>query len=322
MTKSIICLLGPTASGKSAVALSMAKYFPIEIVSVDSALIYCGMDIGTAKPSCDEQKQVKHHLIDILDPSDAYSVAQFASDAHRICNDIFSRGKLPLLVGGTMLYFRALFQPLSALPAANNEIRADIDKQAKELGWPALHQQLAKIDIDSAQRIAANDTQRIQRALEVFLITGKTLTELINCSEKISHVETTGPDLHSSPYLIIKLFPSNRAWIHEKIEKRFDMMLAAGFLNEAAELHKNKQLNAHLPSMRCVGYRQAWQYFNGEYDMATFREKSIIATRQLCKRQLTWLRSMPADYEIDCLSANQVDQIKAIMEKTYYSFSS
>ena len=280
-----IGLAGPTASGKSAIALALAERLPLEIVSVDSALVYRGMDIGTAKPNAAERAAVPHHLIDLIDPREAYSAAQFASDATRLIGEITARGRLPLLVGGTMLYFKILKDGLDALPAADPALRAAIEADAFARGWPALHAELARVDPASAARLPATDAQRIGRALEVFRITGRTLTSF----------HTAPRAMH--PATLIALEPASRPWLHARIEARFDNMLAQGFIDEVRGLRARRDLHAALPSMRCVGYRQAWDALEaglgGDALHAAVRERGIAATRQLAKRQLTWLRGMP-----------------------------
>lgn len=295
----VVALAGPTASGKSAAALALAQTLDAEIISVDSALVYRGMDIGTAKPSAQERALVPHHLIDIRDPLQAYSAAEFAADARRLVQQIHRRGKAVLLVGGTMLYFKALFEGLSAMPPADAGVRAQIEQQAAQRGWPALHAELAKVDPQAAQRLAPNDAQRIQRALEVFQLTGQPLT-----SFHAGSADPTG----LRPTLFLSLEPDARAWLHERIARRFEAMLEAGFLDEVRALRARGDLRPELPSMRCVGYRQAWELLDTHaasgagqpFPMETLRERGIFATRQLAKRQLTWLRSMPQRIPVAC----------------------
>lgn len=282
-----LCLTGPTASGKSALALALAELTPVEIISVDSALVYRGMDIGTAKPSAAERAAVPHHLIDIRDPLHAYSAAEFVRDAQQLMQDIRARGRLPVLVGGTMLYFKALFDGLHALPAANPAVRAAIEARAAQAGWPALHAELARIDPATAARLAPADSQRIQRALEVWQLTGQPLSAL-HQSKKIAQ----NPCI-SSGNAFFSLEPVDRAWLHERIARRFDAMLAGGLIDEVAALRARGDLSPDLPSMRSVGYRQVWETLDGLHPQASLRERGIAATRQLAKRQLTWLRSMP-----------------------------
>lgn len=294
-----IALAGPTASGKTAVALAVAQLRPVEIVSVDSALIYRGMDIGTAKPSKAEQASVPHHLIDIRDPAESYSAAAFVADATRLVEEIRARGALPLLVGGTMLYFKALFDGIDAMPAADASVRARIDAEAAALGWPAMHARLAQIDPATAARLAPQDSQRIQRALEVWESSGQPLSSF-HAGENKAAKGLAGGALFS-------LEPADRAWLHARIADRFDAMLAAGFLDEVEALRARGDLSTELPSMRCVGYRQAWEMLDacgnerpGAKAIAELRERGIAATRQLAKRQITWLRSMPARTVIAC----------------------
>ena len=278
-----LCLAGPTAAGKSAAALALARELPLEIISVDSAQVYRGMDIGTAKPSAAELTAVPHHLIDILEPSQSYSAARFVADAHRLIDEISGRGRLPLLVGGTMLYFRALRTGLHALPEADAEVRAAIDSAAAAHGWPALHAELAQIDPVTAARLAPADAQRIQRALEVWRLTGRPLSAWHDAEPARS-----GLDAATLP--MVSLEPQSRAWLHNRIAARFDAMLEAGLLAEVQELRQRTDLHQDLPSMRCVGYRQAWAALD-DGSPTRLREAGIAATRQLAKRQLTWLRS-------------------------------
>lgn len=284
-----IFIMGPTASGKTALAMSLRQRFPVELISVDSALIYRGMDIGTAKPTAEELAQAPHRLIDIRDPAESYSAADFRADALREMAAITAEGKIPLLVGGTMLYFKALLEGLSPLPAADPEVRAQIEKQAQELGWEALHRQLQQVDPVSAARIHPNDPQRLSRALEVFLISGKTLTELTKISGE------------TLPYNVqqFAIAPATREQLHQRIALRFEQMMAAGFEAEAKALFERGDLHTDLPSVRCVGYRQMWSYLEGEigYDEMVYR--GICATRQLAKRQMTWLRGWESVHWLD-----------------------
>ena len=301
-----LALAGPTASGKSAAALAIAQEHGAEIISVDSALVYRGMDIGTAKPSAAERARVTHHLIDIRDPLQAYSAAEFAADTQRLVRDINARGKPALLVGGTMLYFKALFEGMAAMPAADRVVREQLEAQAVQQGWPALHAELARVDSVTAARLSPNDAQRIQRALEVFRVSGRPLSEF--------HVQ--GPD-GSGPWAgipLVSLEPQQRAWLHERIAQRFDAMLAAGFLDEVKQLRARGDLTAELPSMRCVGYRQAWELLDarsaGEpFALEQLRDKGIFATRQLAKRQLTWLRSMTRRQIVACDAPDVLAQV-------------
>jgi tRNA dimethylallyltransferase len=277
-------LLGPTASGKSRLAIQLASAHPIEIVSLDSAQVYRGMDIGTAKPSPEERRAVPHHLIDLIDPTEAYSAGRFREDALRVIGEILSRGRIPLLVGGTMLYYRALSQGIDALPAAEPGLRAQIDARAARHGWPALHADLARVDPVTAARLSPNDAQRIQRALEVWELSGKPLSAL----------QTSGTQRLPFRLRAYALLPADRAELHQRIAARFDAMLRTGLVEELRALRQRHELTAALPSMRAVGYRQAWRYLEGEIGGKDLRETGIAATRQLAKRQLTWLRSLPS----------------------------
>lgn len=297
-----VAIMGPTASGKTALALALAAHTPCEIISVDSALIYRGMDIGSAKPSHAELSRVPHHLINILDPTEAYSVRQFRDDAIRLAADIIARGKLPLLVGGTMLYFKSLREGLDELPQADPELRAQLDADIAHHGIQALHQRLAVVDPTTAMRLPATDTQRIQRAMEIYLLTGQPMSSLL--------AKAQAPQLPFN-LLSIALEPSDRSVLHNRIAERFHGMLAArpSLLDEVATLRARGDLSLELPSMRCVGYRQAWEYLDGAYDRATLIEKGIAATRQLAKRQLTWLRGMPDLIRLDCLAPDLAQQL-------------
>lgn len=292
-----IALAGPTASGKTAGALALAAVLaprmPVEIISVDSALVYRGMDIGTAKPSPDELAAVPHHLIDIRDPLQAYSAAEFVQDATRLIAEVRARGALPLLVGGTMLYFKALFDGIDDMPAADPAVRERIEAQAAEQGWPALHAELARVDPATAARLAPADSQRIQRALEVWHVSGQPLSSFHQAKDR-------APSAVAASTALFSLEPDDRAWLHARIAQRFDTMLAAGFLDEVKALHARGDLHPDLPSMRCVGYRQAWESLYGHFPPDSLRERGIAATRQLAKRQITWLRSMPARQAIAC----------------------
>ncbi|MQR00098.1 tRNA (adenosine(37)-N6)-dimethylallyltransferase MiaA [Glaciimonas soli] len=298
----VISIMGPTASGKTAAALEIARHIPSEIISVDSALVYREMDIGTAKPTKEERAAAPHHLIDIIEPTQSYSAMQFRDDALKLTEGIHARGKLVLMVGGTMLYFKALKDGLDALPQADPELRAKLDAEAAIIGMPAMHAKLAQLDPITAARLKPNDSQRIQRALEIIALSGQTMSSLLT--------NTPAPEL---PFdvLPIALEPSDRSVLHKRIERRFDQMLYSegggvqgGLIAEVEALRARGDLHLGLPSMRCVGYRQTWEYLDGMYDLATLREKGIIATRQLAKRQLTWLRSMPERIVIDCTGDN------------------
>ncbi len=306
---SIPCLLGPTASGKTAAALAFAARRPVEIVSVDSALVYREMDIGTAKPTAEEKARVPHHLIDIVDPADAYSASAFRTDALRIVGEIVARGRVPLLVGGTMLYFKALAQGLNDLPAADPAVRAALDADAARDGWPALHGRLAAVDPATAARLAPNDSQRIQRALEVFLLTGQPMSTWLAAPAR---ADETASRYRFAP---IALEPSERSVLHARIAQRFDAMLAAGFIDEVKRLRARGDLHLGLPSMRCVGYRQVWEYLDGATDHATMRDKGVFATRQLCKRQLTWLRAMPERIVVDCCADDATERALRAIER-------
>jgi len=284
-----VCLLGPTASGKSRLAMQLAERHPVEIISVDSGQVYRGMDAGTAKPSAAERAAVPHHLIDLVDPDASYSAGRFRADATAATLDILARGKVPLLVGGTMLYYRSLVQGMDDLPTADPVIRAALDAEAAAEGWPALHAELAKVDPKTAARLAPNDAQRIQRALEVYRATGRTLSSLHTSPRTELPFELTA----------FALVPPDRAVLHKRIAERFDAMLAAGLVEEVAALRARYTLDADMPSMRCVGYRQAWEHLEGAIDRKALREKGVIATRQLAKRQLTWLRSLPGVTALD-----------------------
>lgn len=304
----IVCLLGPTASGKTAAALALAERAPIEIISLDSALVYRGMDIGTAKPAPAELAAVPHHLIDIIDPAERYSAAQFVTDAQRLIDEIRARGHMPLIVGGTMLYYKALTQGLNDLPQADPMLRAELDALAAERGWPALHAMLAEADPVTAARLAPNDAQRIQRALEIHRLTGQPMSALL-ARAAAARTFTGAADAR---YRVIALEPSDRAVLHARIAARFDAMLAHGLIDEVQRLRARGDLHAGLPSIRCVGYRQVWEYLDGQTDAATMREHGIAATRQLCKRQITWLRSTPERITVDCLAADYVAQVATL----------
>ena len=304
----IPCLLGPTASGKTAAALALAAQRPIEIISVDSALVYRQMDIGTAKPTAEERAIAPHHLIDIVDPANAYSAAEFRADALRLTAEIHARGRLPLLVGGTMLYYKALTQGLNDLPAADANVRAQLDADAARDGWPALHARLAAVDPATAARLAPNDSQRIQRALEVFMLTGVAMSTLLAAPAR---TDDAAADWRFVP---VALEPSDRSVLHARIERRFDAMLENGFVDEVVKLRERGDLSPEMPSMRCVGYRQVWEYLDGAVDYATMRDKGVFATRQLCKRQLTWLRSMDERVVVDCCDREATARVLEVIE--------
>lgn len=302
---SCVCLMGPTAVGKTDWALEWSELFPVEIISIDSAMIYRGMNIGTAKPSAEILARVPHHLIDICDPVEAYSAAQCCQDVFKCCQDISSQGKVPLLVGGSMMYFRALQQGLSNLPSANLELRASLLEQGLMHGWAEMHRRLLAVDAVSAQRIHPSDTQRIQRALEIYYSTGIPWSVL--CESR--------PKQHAIRWLNVVMQPESRAWLHARIEQRFQQMLDQGFLDEVESLTKRWHLTATHSSLRCVGYRQAFEYISGEYDYATFVAKGMAATRQLAKRQLTWLRTWP-DAQVVFADERQsiLDSIKKFLD--------
>jgi len=301
-----IFLMGPTASGKTAVAVELAQHLPVELISVDSALVYHDMNIGTAKPDAATLAAAPHHLIDIMDPTDVYSAAAFRSDALRLMQNITARGRIPLLVGGTMLYFRALRFGLSDLPQADAAVRAEIEAQAAHHGWPHMHGELAKLDPATAARLKPNDSQRIQRALEVCRVSGRPMSVLLALQEE-----------YRLPYRLIPLalLPAERKQLHERIATRFAGMLKQGLLDELEDLQRKYHLHPDMPSMRCVGYRQAWQYLKGDIDKGDLLEQGIAATRQLAKRQLTWLRGMPDNIEFDCLQAELSRQVLASVHK-------
>jgi len=317
-----IALVGPTASGKTAIAIAIAEKIPVEIVSVDSALVYRGMDIGTAKPSAQERAQVVHHLIDIREPTQTYNAADFASDAQQLITNIQSRGKLPLLVGGTMLYLKALQDGIDDLPKTDATTREAIEARAKEIGWPAMHEELRKVDPVTAARLAPKDAQRISRALEVWRISGKSLSawfeEGANKRSNTQRESASGAGID-----IISLEPNDRAWLHARIEQRFTAMLAAGFLGEMQALRARTDLTPNLPSIRCVGYRQAWEQMDAvqlqgitSQEMLTrLQETAVAATRQLAKRQLTWLRSMNDRNIIACDSSDPTAQALTLVQR-------
>ncbi len=304
-----VAIMGPTASGKTAAALAIARERPVEIISVDSALVYRGMDIGTAKPNAEELASAPHHLIDIIDPTEAYSVMQFREDAIRLVGEIGARGNLPLLVGGTMMYFKGLTDGLDDLPTADAAVRAELDAEAARIGWPGMHAKLAALDPVTAARLAPNDAQRINRALEIIELSGQPMSALLARRAK--------PEL---PFELLSfaLEPLDRSVLHRRIALRFDQMLGErddeGLVAEVARLRARGDLSPTLPSMRCVGYRQAWDYLDGKIDRAGLRETGIIATRQLAKRQITWLRAMPERIVVDCLGADPAGEIMERLE--------
>jgi tRNA dimethylallyltransferase len=296
-----ILLMGPTASGKSAAALEIAERLGCEIVSVDSAQVYRHMDIGTAKPDAQARERVAHHLIDVVDPHETYSAARFRDDALSVMREIAERGRIPLLVGGTMLYFKALTEGLNELPEADPAVRLVIDTMAEEKGWPQLHAELARVDPEAAQRIQPNDAQRIQRALEIYYVSGKSMSELL-----------AKPKYVYLPYRIgaAVLEVDDREWLHERIAERFEVMLELGLISEVRRLRQQFALEPDTPSMRAVGYRQVWAYLDGEYGLAALREKAVAATRQLAKRQMTWLRAMRDVARFDCRREDLVQALE------------
>ena len=301
-----ILLMGPTASGKTAAALELAERFPIELVSVDSALVYRDMDIGTAKPDRPTLERFPHALIDLISPEESYSAARFVADAEAAMAAIHARGKIPLLVGGTMLYYKALLQGLADLPQADAEIRAAIDAEAAVQGWPALHAELARHDPETAARLAPGDSQRIQRALEILRLTGQSMSSLLKPDE------TRRPQ-HA--YLSLGLLPSDRSVLHARIAERFDQMLAAGLEGELRELRSKYRLAPELPSMRCVGYRQAWEAAEGIIPHKDLRDRGVFATRQLAKRQITWLSNTLDCERFDCLDPMHVSHLTAHIDR-------
>ena len=296
----LLCLAGPTASGKSAAARAIAERWPVEIINVDSATIYRGMDIGTAKPDDTERAQVRHHLLDILEPAERYSAAAFRRDALQCVREIRLRGNIPLLAGGTMLYFKALRDGLHDLPSADKSVREDLEHRAALLGWPSMHQELSRIDPVTASRLAPNDSQRIQRALEIWTITGKPM------SAWLSQTNAADPPV---PTITLSLEPSDRAVLHQRIADRFDVMLEHGLVDEVRRLKERQDLHAGLPSIRCVGYRQIWSMLDGECSLPQARDQAIFATRQLAKRQITWLRSQPAREAFDSLASESLNRV-------------
>jgi len=292
--------MGPTASGKTAVAMQLVRDLPCEIISVDSGQIYKGMDIGTAKPGPEELKRAPHHLIDVIEPHEKYSAARFRDDALAFMREVTERDRIPLLVGGTMMYFQALTEGLNDLPEADPMIRLMIDTMAEEQGWPAVHARLRRVDPDTAARLEPNDSQRVQRALEVYLLTNQPLSKLLQKPKYVYFPYTP---------IRISLVPSDREVLHMRIAQRFDAMLKAGLVNEVRQLREEFGLEAGMTSMRCVGYRQTWDHLEGKIDLAGLREQGIAATRQLAKRQLTWLRAMENVTEFDCLEEDLGDLV-------------
>ncbi len=307
----VLCLTGPTAAGKSASTLALAERWPVEIIVMDSATIYRGMDIGTAKPSGLEQAKVAHHLLDIRDPAQSYSAAEFNTDALRLINEIQRRGNYPLLCGGTLMYYKALREGLNDLPPANPSLRAEIEAQAQLQGWPALHRELATYDPETAARLAPNDSQRLQRAIEVYRSSGLPL------SQWIRRQRPAQPD---QQFVTISLEPSDRAVLHDRIAQRYQNMLQTGLLAEVQRLHTRPDLHPGLPSIRCVGYRQLWDHLDGQTSLDEAVERAIAATRQLAKRQLTWLRAMPDRITIDCLAPDATASVVDVAGKHWHRF--
>lgn len=307
----VICLAGPTASGKSAVSLALAARWPVEIIVMDSATIYRGMDIGTAKPSAKEQASVPHHLIDIRDPAESYSAAEFRSDALALIEQILARGRLPVICGGTMMYYKVLREGISNLPQADAALRSQIDEEARLRGWPALHAELAGYDPAAAARLAPNDSQRLQRAIEIYRSSGMPMSEWL-----ARDVPAAAPPWR---YLTLSLEPGDRLALHARIALRYQAMLELGLLEEVARLRARGDLHVGLPSIRCVGYRQLWEHLEGKVGLEAAVEQAIAATRQLAKRQLTWLRSDPQRQVVDCLApdaaAKAVDLVHAALSK-------
>ena len=300
-TRPCVCITGPTACGKTDLAIRLAEEFPVEIISMDSAMVYRGMDIGTAKPAPEVREQVPHHLIDIVEPTETYSAGRFAGDARDALADIRRRGRIPLLVGGTLLYLRSLRDGLAALPEADPEVRQRLDEEAEAIGWAGLHERLSRIDPDAAERISPTDRQRIQRALEVHELTGRSLTSLHN-AQKVQA---------GMPVLGLALIPRDRAGLAAKVEKRFDAMVAEGLVDEVEALRARGDLRPTTPAMRAVGYRQVWSFLDGVYGWDEARTKAIVATRQLAKRQMTWLRS---DSQIKSLPAQGDTTLQAVRD--------
>jgi tRNA dimethylallyltransferase len=300
----VVCLAGPTAAGKTGIALELVRRYPFEIISVDSAMVYRRMNIGTAKPDATELAAAPHRLIDIRDPWESYSAGDFCADARQLIVDISAAGKMPLLVGGTFLYFRALRQGLAMLPEADPELRAQLDERGQAQGWPALHQELARVDPEAAVRIEPGDRQRIQRALEVYLITGEPITEL----QKIA------PQPSGFEFLNLSLVPGDREELYRRIEARFARMISDGFVDEVAALRAMPQMDGSRPAMRAVGYRQLWQHLEGEVDLGEAQRRAVVATRRYAKRQLTWLRSEPHDRQFDCLSPGALESICRVID--------
>lgn len=304
MKRTAILLMGPTASGKTDLATSLCKRFPCDVISVDSALVYRGMNIGTAKPDADELARTPHRLIDIREPEESYSAGEFVRDAYREMDEIFAAGRIPLLVGGTMMYFRALTKGIAELPTADTAVRQTIDTEAAERGWPAMHEELGAVDPVAAKRIKPNDRQRIQRALEVYRSSGKPLSDW---------QRNSAPARHDIDYLKVGLHIEPRSVLHDRIAMRLDRMVDAGFVDEMKQLRERPGLAADCPAMRSVGYRQFWQYFDGDCNLEEARDRALFATRQLAKRQITWLRSETEVFLADPLEAGSIDAISTFL---------
>lgn len=326
-----ICLMGPTAAGKTDLALALTQSLPCDIISVDSALIYKGMDIGTAKPDKAFLAQAPHRLIDIIEPYESYSVAQFYQDAFREMQAITAAGRVPLLVGGTMMYYRIIQQGIANLPSADEQIRLEISKEAEQYGWAYIHSLLAEVDPDSAERIKPTDPQRLQRALEIYRVTGRTMTQIWQDQHNATGKKAKGSYTESQddlcvgglpalPYrfLNFSIAPQDRKELHQRIAQRFDLMLENGFIEEVNSFYQHEQMHAELPSMRCVGYRQAWDYLDGKLSYDELRERGVIATRQLAKRQLTWLRSWPNLYQLETNDTKVLAKALKIVENAAY----
>lgn len=307
----VICIYGPTAAGKTALSIDLAQQIDGEIISVDSALVYRGMDIGTAKPTLEERQGVAHHLIDICDPAETYSASEFRSDATALIDDILKRHRTPILIGGTMLYFKALLEGMSALPESDASIRQQLQAELDSHGLAALHQRLAQVDPDAAARIHPNDPQRTLRALEVYQLAGKPMTQLVKQRQGALNY----------PVYQFAVAPQQRATLHERIARRFELMLAEGFQHEVEALFERKDLHPDLPSIRSVGYRQMWQYLSGELNYQEMKERGIIATRQLAKRQLTWLRGWPDVHWLDTFAHDKLDQVRSRLQRPTEKFS-
>lgn len=312
MLEKIICITGPTATGKSSIAMELAKNWPIEIINMDSATVYCGMDIGTAKPSLYSRSITTQHLLDIREPYQTYSAADFCHDTNLLIKKIIARGNIPIIVGGTMMYYNSLRFNLDNLPTANKEVRQEIESKANIIGWTELHNYLSKIDPKIASKIATNDKQRIQRAIEIYNITGKPMSSLLNIRDKKQE--------QTNKYITVSLEPPERQYLHKKITERFNTMIEDGLVEEVYSLYSRNDLNKDLPSIKCVGYKQIWDFFENKISLKTAIEKSIIATRKLAKKQMTWLRSQEERTIIDCSSKklleHVIDCIHSIIEKS------